>query len=84
MCLNLEPFSMSHFMSHSRTVPSTPSIHYISVCVRVDKPHPASGAGTLPAVAGCAKKDVAQVIWNGIGQLLASPTGTTSSFPRIL
>ena len=34
---------------------------------RVDKPHPASVACTLPAAAGCARKDVAQVVRNGSG-----------------
>ena len=36
-----------------------------SQCPRVDKPHPASVAGTRPAVVGCARKDVAQVVRNG-------------------
>ena len=34
---------------------------------RVDKPHPTSVAGTRPAVAGCARKEVAQVVRNGSG-----------------
>jgi hypothetical protein len=33
-------------------------------CPRVDKPHPASIASTLPAVAGCARKEVAKVVLN--------------------
>jgi hypothetical protein len=31
-----------------------------SQCPRVEKPHPASVAGTRPAVAGCARKEVVQ------------------------
>ncbi len=34
---------------------------------RVDKPHPASVSGTLPAVSGRAKKTIAQVVLNGSG-----------------
>ncbi len=65
-CAHMEPFSMSHFMSHTRTVNLT-SIHYISR----DHPNaheltnPASIAGSRPAVAGCARKDVEQVVRNG-------------------
>ena len=36
-----------------------------SQCPRVDKPHPASVAGTRPAVAWCSRKDVSQVVRNG-------------------
>jgi hypothetical protein len=38
--------------------------HGTTPCPRVDKPHPASIACTRPAVAGCAWKDVAQVVRN--------------------
>ncbi len=33
-----------------------------SQCPLVDKPHPASVAGTRPAVAGCSRKEVAQAL----------------------
>jgi hypothetical protein len=38
-----------------------------SQCPRVEKPHPASVSGTRPAVAGCTRKDIAQVVLNGSG-----------------
>ena len=47
--------------------PPLPFITYQgpSQCPWVDKPHPASVAGTRPAVTGCARKDVAQVVRKG-------------------
>ncbi len=49
------------------TSPNLLNITGPSQCPRVDKPHPASIAATRPAVAGCVRKDVEQVIWNGPG-----------------
>jgi hypothetical protein len=49
-----------------------------SKCPRVDKPHPASVAGTRPAVGAPGKK---VRMWYGM--VPVSPTGTTGSVPRI-
>ncbi len=48
------------------TIPFPISLHITgpSQCPRVDKPHLASIASTRPAVAGRARKEVAQVMWN--------------------
>ena len=72
-CVHMAPFSMLRLMLHSHTVPSTPPLHSLHItsrvrpaqCPRVDKPHPTSVAGNRPAVAGCARKEVAQVVLNG-------------------
>jgi hypothetical protein len=53
-------------MWHDRLADTRPnSLHTTgpSQSLRVDKPHPASIAATQPAVAGCVRKDVAQVEW---------------------
>ncbi len=54
-------------VAQSHSQPPFHSLHITgpSQCPRVDKPHPASVAGSRPAVAGCARKDVAQVVQNG-------------------
>jgi hypothetical protein len=57
-------------MWHDRRADNPP--HFItsrditgpSHCPRLDKPHSAVIAGTWPAVAGRARKDVAQALWN--------------------
>ena len=48
-------------------IPCPISLHVTgpSQCPRVDKPHPAPITGTRLAVAGRARKEVAQVVWNG-------------------
>jgi hypothetical protein len=73
-----EEFSCSHgtflhvapyvAQSHSAITPPPPhSLHITGPAQlpRVDKPHPTSVAGTRPAVAGCTRKEVAQVVLNG-------------------
>ena len=53
--------------SHSAIKPPPHSLHITGPAQRprVDKPHPTSVAGNRPAVAGCARKEVAQVVLNG-------------------
>ena len=63
-------FKFLHVTLHVAQSHSQPPFHSLHItrpsqCPRVDKPHPASVAGTRPAVAGCARKDVAQVVRNG-------------------
>ncbi len=54
-----------HMASRAEPPPRLLHIQGPSKFTRVDKPHPASIAGSRLAVAGSARKDVAQVIWNG-------------------
>ena len=69
--VHMAPFSMLRLMLHNHTMPSTPppphSLHITGPAqrTRVDKPHPTSVAGTRPAVARCALKEVAQTARNG-------------------
>ena len=70
--VHMAPFFRLRLMLHSHTVPSTPPPHSLHITgpaqrPRVDKPHPTSVAGNRPAVAGCARKEVAQVVLNGSG-----------------
>ena len=55
-----------HVARQTLKPPAPPSLHITgpSQCPRVDNPHPASIAGTRPAVAGRPGKVVAQVVWN--------------------
>ena len=79
---HMEPFSMSHFMSHSRTV-NPPSIHYISrdhpnaheLTNHIPHPSPAPGLRS-PGAPG-------KTLRRWYGMVPVSPTGTTASFPRI-
>ena len=61
--VHMEPFSRGTTDAQTAS-PASLHITRPSQCPRVDKPHPASIAGTRPAVAGRPGKVAAQVVWN--------------------
>ncbi len=67
--LQSEYMTQSRFaMWHGGLADTSPiSLHITgpSKCPLVDKPHPAFIATTRPAVTGCVREDVEQVVWNG-------------------
>ena len=69
--VHMAPFSccaVCSTVTQCRQTPPPPhSLHITGPAQlpRVDKPHPTSVTGTRPAVTGCTRKEVAQVVLNG-------------------